>query len=512
MSIRSNAPPPPFGAGAPSPARRNRRGWRPHVDAIIGRGSPFTASLAAHALVLIVLALVITVRKRADQISFDLSFASQEVVEADTTGVLIVATPEQDAPEQPEPTPTPDPDVDDPTTAPLEVPDQPVEGSGATAELMQRVPLGMLLTGREEGQRAVLVKAYGGSDETEAAVARALAWLAKQQIKTGPSAGLWSLKGPYADAGTQENPLAATAMALLAFQGAGNTPAAGRYREVVAKAWKALVKQQAPDGHFAFSEEIPHQHVLYAHAMATYAACELYGMTRQPQHAPPAIAALDYAVAAQGPNGGWRYAPGDSGDMSVTGWFVMALKSGEIAELPVPAETFERIGEFLDSVAVAGGTRYAYRRFSEFKPATGVTSAVWAEGLLARQLLGWSRDDPRMTAGVEGLLAETQLDWENAKNVYAWYYVTQVVHNVGGEPWARWNDGLKHLLPATQVAKGREAGSWDPALDQWGPHGGRLFMTCFCTWMLEVYYRHLPLYEAVAPARIKQVQHVVPTE
>lgn len=480
---------------------------------MIGRASPLTASLAAHGLLLIVLALVITAQKQAERISLDLSFASQEVVEAETTGVLIAALPEPDPPTQVATAPPSMPVVTNPVSRPVEAPNLPDEGRGATAEIVvQRVPLGTLLEGRDEGRRKELIEAFGGSDETEAAVARALGWLAKQQFKSGrPQAGLWSLKEPYADGGSQENPLAATAMALLAFQGAGNTPEAGRHRDVVAKGWTALLRQQATDGSFAFSN-LPQHHALYAHAMATYALCELYGMTHNPVYAAPAAAALAYAVEAQGPNGGWRYAPGDPGDMSVTGWYVMALKSGEIAGLSVPAETFTRINGFLDDVALEGGSRYGYRRDSALKPAGGSTSAVSAEGLLARQFLGWNRADPRMMTGVESLLAETPLDWENVKNVYAWYYVTQVAHNIGGDPWARWNNGLKSLLPSTQVANGRETGSWDPSLDQWGPNGGRLFMTCFCTWMLEVYYRHLPLYEAVAPALINQVQHVAPAE
>ncbi len=491
--------------------RRGKPAWRRRLDMVIGRSSPITASLAAHALVLIVLALVITARKRAEQITLDLSFASEEVVESDATGVQIAAVPDS---EESEPEP-PDPDkaseTAEPVSAPLETPEPSDEGRGATPEVVvQRVPLGTLLEGRDEGRRAEFIQAFGGSDETEAAVARALAWLARQQIKPGrPQAGLWSLKGPYADGGTQENQLAATAMALLAFQGAGNTPAAGRYKDAVTKGWSALVRHQGPDGRFEFPD-MPHQHALYAHAMATYALCELFGMTHDPVHAAPAAAALRYAIDAQGPNGGWRYAPGDLGDMSVTGWYVMALKSGEIAGLDVPAETFDRLEEFLDSVSLDGGARYGYQRYSKLKPAVGFTPAVSAEGLLARQFLGWNRDDPRMIAGVEGLLAEAPLDWDNAKNVYAWYYVTQVIHNVGGDSWVRLNEGLTSVLPDKQLAKGREHGSWDPSLDQWGPHGGRLFMTCFCTWMLEVYYRHLQLYETVAPVRINQVQHVAP--
>jgi hypothetical protein len=56
------------------------------------------------------------------------------------------------------------------------------------------------------------------------------------------------------------------------------------------------------------------------------------------------------------------------------------------------------------------------------------------------------------------------------------------------------------VLPAEQVKSGREKGSWDPSLDRWGHVGGRLFVTCLCTYMLEVYYRHLPLYAELPAA------------
>ena len=132
-----------------------------------------------------------------------------------------------------------------------------------------------------------------------------------------------------------------------------------------------------------------------------------------------------------------------------------------------------------------------------------VTDAVSAEGLLCRQYLGWPRNHPALAAGMNILLDEKFLAWETDKDVYAWYYITQVAHHLGGPAWEKWNGRMKEVLPAVQVAKGREEGSWDPALDKWGPWGGRLFTTCFCTYMLEVYYRHLPLYgdEAVAGAR-----------
>ncbi len=69
------------------------------------------------------------------------------------------------------------------------------------------------------------------------------------------------------------------------------------------------------------------------------------------------------------------------------------------------------------------------------------------------------------------------------------------MHNMEGEPWNKWNKVMRQTLPKYQEKTGKEAGSWNPASDRWGQHGGRLFTTCLCTYMLEVYYRHLPIYK-----------------
>jgi hypothetical protein len=53
---------------------------------------------------------------------------------------------------------------------------------------------------------------------------------------------------------------------------------------------------------------------------------------------------------------------------------------------------------------------------------------------------------------------------------------------------------MRDLLCDLQVTEGHEAGSWTPA----GGHdayGGRVYMTALAVCTLEVYYRHLPLYQ-----------------
>jgi hypothetical protein len=467
------------------------REWQTAVARWFRRSPPFTASFSLHLAVLLGLALWFVPEQSARTPRLELAFATP--VEGDPGEGPVEVTIEPVAEPQPEATPPDVPVVPEPAAAPPQVVETDAVPAVDAAEL-QPPAVGSLLKGRDEGRREALVAEHGGSGETEAAVARALEWLVRQQQKQD---GLWSLRGPYVDGGSQENRLAATSMALLALQGAGNTPMHGRHREAVARGWRGLLARQLGDGHFDVPPT-PDHHSLYAHAQATIALCELYGMTQDPTAGAAAQRAVDYAVAAQGPNGGWRYAPGQPGDMSVTGWYLMALKSAQMAGLAVPAETWVRLTEFIDSVAVDDGARYGYRFETPQRPPGPITAAVSAEGLLSRQYLGWPRRDPRLVAGIERLLAENRIDFAGEKDVYAWYYITQVVHHAGGPVWDSWNRQLRERLPAAQVARGAQAGSWDPALDKWGHFGGRLFETCFCTWMLEVYYRHLPLYREAA--------------
>jgi hypothetical protein len=339
-------------------------------------------------------------------------------------------------------------------------------------------------SGREEGIKRALLKAYGGTALTEDAVMEGLRWLMRQQR----SRGSWSLQGPYRDGSNVENNEAASAMALLAFQGAGYMPQGNNnesFTRACSRGWRSLLRSQHKDGRF-FANLIPEAHQLYTQALCTIALCELYGMTRDESYLVPAQSAVDYCIRIQTPQGGWRYQPGIDSDMSVTGWFAMALQSARMAGIEVPSFAYERVGKFLDSVARDNGSRYAYR------PQDGATLPLTAEGLLCRQYLGWRRDDQRLRTGVDYLL-ENLPQWDK-RNVYYWYYGTQVCHHMEGADWQRWNVVMRHLLPEYQEQRGRERGSWDPSGDRWGSAGGRLYVTCMSLYVLEVYYRHLPIY------------------
>lgn len=342
--------------------------------------------------------------------------------------------------------------------------------------------IGRLLRGRKPELRPVLLRKYGGNQDTEQAVNEALDWLVRNQREDGS----WSLTRPFSNGAPSENDLAATGLALLALQGDGHTPKTTRnpaYATAVERGWKWILESQDVENRAGVGQS---SHG-YGRGICAIAICELYGMTGDEKYRKPAQQAVDYCVHAQGPNGGWRYTKGEQGDMSVTGWYVMALQSARMAYLKVPEETLVRVSGFLDAMQTQGGRRYGY-----VDPSSQSTPMT-AEGLLCRQYLGWKQNDERLINGVE-LLLKNPIRWDD-RNAYYWYYATQVLHHMEGEPWKEWNEVMRVVLPAKQVKNGPERGSWDPGGDYWGTQGGRMYVTCLHTFMLEVYYRHLPLYK-----------------
>lgn len=507
---------------------------RDRFDQLLEQVKAASASLIVHTLLLVVFAVIVTRDTSTPLAPLELAFSTPgddpggsqaEVVIDNTDDPAEVATDDVD-PRENENDPTPPTETVAEDTA-SEAPPKAVDAAeadvavasadGDAAPEAGAPTVEQLLSGRSPARRADLLGRHGGSAETETAVVRALEWIVRQQRRDGS----WSLTGPYKDGGRVENALAATSMSLLALQGAGNTTVEGPYREAVSKAARKLVLAQGDDGRFDLGQTLEQQS-MYAQAQATIAICELFAMTGDPSLEVTARRALEFAQRAQMPDGGWKYRlptgmSNDVGDMSVTGWFMMALKSGEMAGLPPSPAAYEQISSFLDKVFVSAEQGYGYQ-INSHNRGFKLRPALTAEGLLCRQYLGIPREAAELTGGVDLLLDNVRIDfgsddapaWE--KDLYAWYYITQVCHHLGGTPWRRWNAQLRTRVPAAQVSTGSEKGSWDPAYDQWGDVGGRLYATCLCTAMLEVYYRHLPIYGEIPLDAVPPVTAAVPDD
>ncbi|MCA9167499.1 MAG: hypothetical protein KDB23_07510 [Planctomycetales bacterium] len=358
------------------------------------------------------------------------------------------------------------------------------------------------------------------SPKTEEAIELGLIYLASRQLIDGS----WSLgnagDGHDTDA-RRTNPRAlslqsdtgATGLCLLSFLGAGYHHRGDKYRDVVHAGLQNLVDHQKPDGDLYVPQDAGSNRSawLYSHAIASIALCEAYGMTQDPELLEPAQRAIDFIVSAQHrQRGGWRYQPGVGSDTSVSGWMVMALRSAELANLNVPHATWEAIDNWLN-LAQASDSQSELYRYNPYAPNTREqghgrrpSKTMTAVGLLMRMYTGWRRDDAPMLAGADylkdnppamGTLRDPQRD------TYYWYYATQVMFHMRGEYWEAWNQELHPLLTSTQLQTGPLAGSWDPDAplpDRWANQAGRVYVTTLNLLSLEVYYRHLPIYEDTA--------------
>jgi hypothetical protein len=343
--------------------------------------------------------------------------------------------------------------------------------------------------------------------ETEEAIELGLAFLARFQKRDGS----WTLQQFAVIDGVSaiESDTAATALAMLAFQGAGYNHQEHQYKEVVAGALNFIITHQTASGDYYMPQGTAENRVarLYGHAIATLAMCEAYGMTQDPDIKDSVQQALNFIVQSQHTErGGWRYTPGRESDTSVTGWMLMAIESGRRAGLEVPEQTFEGIQNWLDTSQDKDQPfKYSYNPYAPVnsRQAQGrvATKTMTSVGLLMRLYLGWDKDDDNSIAGArylqENLPSIRKTRDASLRDTYYWYYATQFMYHMGGEHWKKWNDRLHPLLVNGQEKNGELMGSWDPrnpVPDRWGPHAGRLYVTAMNLLSLEVHYRHLPLY------------------
>jgi hypothetical protein len=342
--------------------------------------------------------------------------------------------------------------------------------------------------------------------QTELAIERGLQFLAKYQRADGS----WNL-GDFGQPVRMQSNTAATALALLSFQGAGYTHRQFKYESVCKGALFSLVDNQKENGDlYQKADSVSDANAwLYSHAIASLALCEAYGMTQDETIRGSAQKAIDFLVASQDPvGGGWRYAPRVGSDTSVTGWVMMAFKSAELSGLDVPKKVYVGIQKWLDN-SQDKEAAYLYRyNWQANTPTTQhgriPTPVMTSVGLLMRLYTGWRRDNLNMQKGTRwllGRLPSVGTVRAPARDTYYWYYATQVMFHAGGDTWKKWYGTLYPMLIQSQQGAGEYVGSWEPGgpiPDAWGEFGGRLYVTTLNLLSLEVYYRHLPLYEATA--------------
>ena len=346
-----------------------------------------------------------------------------------------------------------------------------------------------------------------GDATTEGAVLKALRWLKKTQEPNGS----W-----------KPSPISNTGLAILAFLAHGETPSSKEFGYTVQKAMQYLIdslcKKKDKNGKDVVSFKGTDGNE-YATLIATYALCEAYGMTRNPNTKIVAMQTLQRIVDGQGPTGGWDYGINPKStrdDVSFAGWALQALKAGKMAGLH-PNGLDECIKKAIKCLKTRNFKNGGFNYTAGSGP-TGLT----ATGCLAMQLLGYMNE-----AEVKAAL-ETMRPWlpsfegNKGKKLtealpvgnpqYFCYYASQCKYQAGMcqgatpaniKTWQDWNVAMKALYPSTIITlpetiegpdgKPRKIGYWKMnKAEQTCQGAGDTMTTCLCALQLMVYYRYLP--------------------
>lgn len=445
----------------------------------------------AAAVIIPVLAVLILAIMSATQTTKDVVIETQ-VIEAEELKDLDEIEEFEPPEEQ-----TQDIDIDIPIDAPnvqfdnaAPAPNQPVSPQPQAFDAVMTVKSPVILKNiygstRNTGTRGVQLARFGGDKMTEGAVLRALRWLKKNQRPDG------SWNSPHSRT-------AMTGLAILTFLAHGEKPGDPEFGPTVQKALEFLMSNQRSDGRFACMD--PHQ---YAHPIATYALCEAYGMTLNPNVRDAASRALGPIINGQHPTGGWTYymnpKPEGNGhyrdDTSFMGWCAQALKAAKLSR--VPGEGLEKAIK----LAIKGFKKNAHPDggFGYISPQAG--SGLTGVGTLSMLLLGAGND--KDVRNGQKVIDNWTPAWGKVKGFncpqYYFYYATQCKFHQGGSHWTRWNKAMKGPYVKAQIveknaikdAKGklRDIGHWQNS----DIHSSHPVMdTCLAALQLMVYYRYLP--------------------
>ncbi len=383
------------------------------------------------------------------------------------------------------------------------MPDAPFSGKGGGHDVIGVGPgsygQGGGAGGGLRGRRGGKGRAAGGK-RAEQACEWGLQWLSNHQSEDGRwDCDDFMVNCKQNQCSGKGNPLydpGVSGLALLAFLGAGYTHDYGKYRVVVKKGLKYLNSIQDPEGCFGGRSN---QNFTYGHSICALAMAEAYGLTNSSLFKESAQKGIDFISQCKNPYKAWRYGvrPGDN-DLSVTGWMVMALKSGKMAGLNVNPEDLKDARNFVDEMTDDYGRGGYTQRGSgavrtpdkqeEFP--SDHSESMTAVGVLCRILTG---EDPATSDKIKkgaGLMVKKLPKWDKpALDFYYWYYGTLAMYQVGGSEWNEWNKAMQTAIIDKMRKDGDEKGSWDPE-DCWSEEGGRVYSTALLTMCLEVYYRY----------------------
>lgn len=389
-------------------------------------------------------------------------------------------------------------------------------------------------TSRGAGVRGTYTRggASYGDAATEAAVMKALRWLKATQAPDGS----WGTKPEFGLKKGMDK-AAGAGFAILTYLAHGETPASKEFGPTVQKALDYLINSvyvvkdkdgklvKDPNGNTPYVRMSGAGGNEYGFLIGTYALCEAYGMTKNPNAREAAEKTLGRIISGQTATGGWNYKmarvqkEGGPDDISFGGWAMQAIKAGKMAGIHLPGmeECIKKAVNCLKKRNYSEKAGFVYRATTNHKGGTGGLAGV---GCLAMQLLGYAKEKEVANA------LNVMRDWQpSLDKVYSYapgkpenaqyycYYAAQCKYQAGmckdATPanftlWKKWNAEMKALYTKAVITVTDKSGQpvtvKDPAgkdrpIGRWenkDHYNYDVMGTCLAALQLMVYYRYLP--------------------
>lgn len=388
-------------------------------------------------------------------------------------------------------------------------------------------------TSRGAGVRGTYTRggASYGDAATEAAVMKALRWLKATQAPDGS----WGTKPEFGLKKGMDK-AAGAGFAILTYLAHGETPASKEFGPTVQKALDYLINSvyvvkgkdgkpvKDPNGNTPYIRMWGAGGSEYGFLIGTYALCEAYGMTKNPNAREAAEKTLGRIISGQTATGGWNYnmarvTKDGPDDISFGGWAMQAIKAGKMAGIHLPGmeECIKKAVNCLKKRNYSEKAGFVYRATTNHKGGTGGLAGV---GCLAMQLLGYAKEKEVANA------LNVMRDWQpSLDKVYSYapgkpenaqyycYYAAQCKYQAGmckdATPanftlWKKWNAEMKALYTKAVITVTDKSGQpvtvKDPAgkdrpIGRWenkDHYNYDVMGTCLAALQLMVYYRYLP--------------------
>lgn len=388
-------------------------------------------------------------------------------------------------------------------------------------------------TSRGAGVRGTYTRggASYGDAATEAAVMKALRWLKATQAPDGS----WGTKPEFGLKKGMDK-AAGAGFAILTYLAHGETPASKEFGPTVQKALDYLINSvyvvkdksgklaKDPNGNTPYIRMSGAGGSEYGFLIGTYALCEAYGMTKNPNAREAAEKTLGRIISGQTATGGWNYnmarvTKDGPDDISFGGWAMQAIKAGKMAGIHLPGmeECIKKAVNCLKKRNYSEKAGFVYRATTNHKGGTGGLAGV---GCLAMQLLGYAKEKEVANA------LNVMRDWQpSLDKVYSYapgkpenaqyycYYAAQCKYQAGmckdATPanftlWKKWNAEMKALYTKAVITVTDKSGQpitvKDPAgkdrpIGRWenkDHYNYDVMGTCLAALQLMVYYRYLP--------------------